>query len=94
MLAQKSVSASSNYDTFTWLTKIKLTSVRNHEGKMKKKEDLTIAAAQLERERERESERRKKKKSHSNFRQNISGQLVKQQMSHTCFKSSLRRLEM
>lgn len=61
MLAQKSVSASSNYDTFTWLTKIKLTSVRNHEGKMKKK-DLTIAAAQLERERERESERRKKKK--------------------------------
>lgn len=62
MLAQKSVSASSNYDTFTWLTKIKLTSVRNHEGKMKKKEDLTIAAAQLERERERESERRKKKK--------------------------------
>lgn len=74
--------------------KIKLTSVRNHKGKMKKKEDLTIAAAQLERERERESERRKKKKSHSNFRQNISGQLVKQQMSHTCFKSSLRRLEM
>lgn len=73
--------------------KIKLTSVRNHEGKMKKKEDLTIAAAQLERERERESERRKKK-SHSNFRQNISGQLVKQQMSHTFFKSSLRRLEM